>query len=113
MYKLNVSGKVSLNEIYSGAHWTKRATLKKNWRLIFSQMLNEYDKVEINQYGLICRFNNRLDLDNNIMMVKFLNDTLKEQGWINDDSPKYFTTLKMYIDKDLPKNTAEIEIILF
>ena len=102
MYKFKVDGSVSINKIYSTPHWAVRSKLKKEWREMFSAMLQEYDKPDVDKYRVRALFNNRLDLDNNVMMIKFFNDALKQEGWIVDDSPKYFVSLKMLIDKDLP-----------
>ena len=75
---------------------------------MFALMLKEYDTPNIDTYRIKASFNNRLDLDNNVMMVKFFNDALKQSGWIKDDNPNYFTSLKMVVDKRLKKNTAKI-----
>lgn len=108
-YNFSVDGSVSINKIYSSPHWTVRSKLKKKWRDMFALMLKEYDKPDkVDNYRVRASFNNRLDLDNNVMMVKFFNDALKQEGWIADDNPNYFTTLKMSVDKRLKKNTAKI-----
>ena len=106
-YIFFIEGSVSINKIYSAPHWTVRSKLKAKWRLLFEDMLKAYDTPSIDTYGITCYFNNRLDLDNNAMMVKFFNDALRSSGWIIDDSPKYFTSLKMVVDKTLEKNSAK------
>ena len=107
-YKFSIEGSVSINKIYSTPHWAVRSKLKKAWRDRFSEMLDEYDKPDVNKYRIRAFFCNRLDLDNNVMMVKFFNDALKEAGWIVDDNPKHFVSLRMDVDTTLKKNSAKI-----
>lgn len=106
-YTFHIKGSVSINKIYSAPHWTTRSKLKAEWRLLFEDMFDAYDTPKIYTYGITCYFNNRLDLDNNAMMVKFFNDALRSSGWIVDDNPKFFTSLKMLVDKELEKNSAK------
>ena len=50
-------------------------------------------------------YNSRLDPSNTITMVKLLEDTMKKEGWIIDDSPKYCTEIRLKFDSELPKKS--------
>jgi len=72
--------KISLNEWYSGSHWTKRDKIKNKYKLIIlSQFNGIFKKTE--QY--VCNYcfyfkNNPLDASNCVAMVKLIEDIIFE-----------------------------------
>ena len=77
---LNDLPKVSLNQWYSGKHWTKRQSLKKIYTLaVKAQCKRVFPKD--NQYVVSYAFefkNNALDASNCIAMVKMIEDIIFE-----------------------------------
>lgn len=72
--------KVSLNEWYSGAHWSKRAKLKEKYTwLVKSQFKGVFtrDKKYIVDYEF-CFKNRPLDASNCVAMVKIVEDIIFE-----------------------------------
>jgi len=51
-------------------------------------------------------------VDNLVLVSKFTADTLVANGWITDDSPKYYHRLTITFDKSVEKNYCEVEVRL-
>lgn len=92
---LEWEGHISLNEWYSSKHWTYRKKQKDQWYMTFKSLLDQYEKKIIRKYAIILEYNSRLDPSNTITMIKLLEDTMKKEGWIEDDSHKYCSYLKI------------------
>lgn len=77
--------KISLNEWYSGNHWTKRQAIKTKYKwLVKSQFKGIFSKE--NEYEVTYSFefkSNPLDCSNCVAMVKLVEDIIFES-----DSPK-------------------------
>jgi hypothetical protein len=58
------------------------------------------------------RYNSRLDVDNNVLVSKFVADTLVANKWILDDSTKYYKSLRIVFDETVEKNYCEVKIDL-
>lgn len=102
---------ISLNKVYSQKHWTYRSSLKKKWHKFFGKMLNEFDKPEINEFSVTLCYRSRLDPDNQIMLIKFFCDALRESGWVEDDRPKFFKGFSIkYNDEFKKTNTFQITL---
>jgi hypothetical protein len=102
-------GKVpSLNAFYASKHWMAR---KKAKDLAYAEVMRQLDKMEKATFlecHIEARVNYRYDIDNSIMAVKFSLDAVKDWGLIQDDSPKYVTSVLIVRDKTIPKDTAKI-----
>ncbi len=82
----------SLNDIYSGKHWTKRKKDSEYWHLIVHSELNKQGiKKQIFKKPVAITFswNDRLDIDNHAYIGKMIVDALKDY-LIVDDTRKYF-----------------------
>ncbi len=96
--------------IYAGKHWAVRKKYKDDYKAICCEALSEYDKFTAEEFHFNISYNSRLDIDNGILVSKFLADTLVSQGIVKDDSPKYYKQVKITYDKEIPKNTYVVEI---
>lgn len=106
-------GKVpSLNSFYAGSHWTKRKKAKDAALQKIKLQLENNPGAPYNSFAIVARVRYRYDLDNSIIAVKFTSDALKTLGWIIDDSPKYFRQLVLVWSRDIPKDTAALDIVL-
>lgn len=105
--ELPFEGSISLNKLYSGMHWTKRKKLADSWHHKFKEGLKHYDIVQYSKLDLVLKVNNKLDLDNCSVIVKLCVDTVKQLGFIKDDTPKYFKKMTIVSDKEeLKYNTG-------
>ena len=94
----------SLNKIYAGKHWAVRKKYKDDYKAECIKALEEYDAFTCEAFRLDIRYNSRLDIDNGILVSKFLSDTLVEVGCIADDGPKYFKEVRIRFDEEVEKN---------
>jgi|TARA_R110000744_G_scaffold968_2_gene3563 hypothetical protein len=106
--KLTLPKPPSLNMIYAGKHWTYRKKKKDEYKIICQAELSKHDKFNCESIRMVIRYNSRLDIDNGILVSKFLADTLVDEGIIPDDNKNYYTEVKITYDGDLPKNTYEV-----
>jgi hypothetical protein len=65
------------------------------------------------RFAIHLRYNSRYDLDNSIVAVKFLADYLRYNGYVHDDTPKYFVDLRITYDGDLKKDQYIAKIICY
>ena len=93
---LDVNGRWSLNQIYSGIHWTKRKTMAEEIHTLTilglrkSKVRKEVFNMPVN---IIIKYNSRLDIDNHGWLSKMITDGMK--GYlIKDDTKKYVKSLK-------------------
>lgn len=106
-------GKVpSLNAFYSSKHWTFRKKEKDKWKAEIDRELQRYDITPYTAAKIHIRCNYRYDVDNSIMVAKFIGDSLVDLGFLPDDSPKYVREIKLVADKDITKDTAIATIFL-
>lgn len=103
----------SLNKLYSGKHWTYRKKAKDDYKKIVIAELEKIDKFNAKAITMDICYNSRYDVDNGILVSKFVADTLKEQCIIEDDSPKYYKKLKITFDQTIPKNTYIVKITCY
>jgi len=94
----------SLNKIYAGQHWAFRKKYKDDYKKIVRERLESIDAFCCETYTLDIRYNSRLDIDNGILVSKFLSDTLVEDGCVKDDSPKYFKEVRIRFDQEVEKD---------
>ena len=95
----------SLNMIYAGKHWTYRKKKKDEYKIICQEALSHHDKFVCEGIKMDISYNSRMDIDNGILVSKFLADTLVSEGIIPDDNKNYYTEVKIAYDGELPKDT--------
>ena len=103
---------ISLNSLYAGKHWTFRKKTKDEYKKIVEAELARYDHHFAESMSIHIRYNTRADVDNLVLVSKFTADTLVANGWITDDSPKYYHRLTITFDKSVEKNYCEVEVRL-
>ena len=103
---------VSLNTLYAGKHWTFRKKKKDEYKKIIEKELARYDHHIAKGMSIFIRYNARTDVDNNVLVSKFVADTLVANEWIADDSPKHYNKLTIVFDSTVEKNYCEVEIRL-
>jgi hypothetical protein len=109
-YEITFVGKmISLNDLYSGKHWSHRHKAKEKFRGIFDILLLEAKVKWMKEYRIDMVYNSRLDSDNTIPALKFLNDSLKKK-YVPEDDPRYFKGFSINIDKRLKHDTYKIKI---
>lgn len=94
----------SLNALYSGKHWSNRFGEKSAFGKQVQKTLHAYDAFHADKISIHLRYNCRFDVDNTIVAIKFLADYLKSNGYIDDDTPKYFTGISSTFDNCLGKD---------
>ena len=99
--------KHSLNEIYSGSHWSKRKNIKDDYTMIIKSQFNHVfpkDKKYLVKYNF--NFKSRaLDVSNTVYMLKMIEDIIFE-----DDSYKIVKELHIKSMKS-DYDYIEIEVI--
>ena len=109
-YEIVYEGKmISLNDLYSGKHWSNRHKSKVKYRNIFDLLLLEGKVKWMKEYRIDMIYNSRLDSDNTVTAIKFLNDSLKKR-YVPEDDPRYFKGFSINIDKRLKTNTYKFKI---
>ena len=100
----------SLNKIYSGGHWAIRKKYKDDYKKECVKALEEHDAFTCETFRMVIRYNSRLDIDNGILVSKFLADTLVSQGIVPDDNPRYYDKVTIQYDKTLEKNSYVVTL---
>lgn len=102
----------SLNDLYSSGHWRTRSNLKKKYREIFSDLIDDCDVQNINgKFSLIIFYNSRHDPDNITGMEKMFTDVLNNKGVISNDSKSFYKMFCVVPDSTLPSNTLNFYLI--
>lgn len=108
-YVFKWAGKdISLNKWYSTPHWTVRQKQKDEWHDFFKSMLISREK--ICNYTISLTYNSRLDPSNCITMIKLVEDTLQEEGILENDNKKFCKELKITPDLAM-KNKCYIIVV--
>jgi hypothetical protein len=94
----------TLNTFYAGRHFSVRTKHKKDYWKHIKDSIETYDRWQMESFSIDVIYNCRYDVDNAICCAKFLSDYLKENGYVPDDTPKYFTEQSTKFDPDLEKN---------
>jgi hypothetical protein len=108
--KLTLPKPPSLNKIYAGKHWAVRKKYKDDYKAICIEALSEYDKFTAEGFQISIQYNSRMDIDNGILVSKFLADTLVSSEIVPDDNPRYYDKVTISYNSDLPKNTYEVTV---
>lgn len=104
---------VSLNTLYSGKHWTYRKKIKDAYKKEVETALAGYDHYYAESMRIRISYNSRLDVDNVVLVAKFVADTVVDLGYVYDDSPRYYTELRIKYDSEIDKNFCNVKIDLF
>lgn len=110
--ELKLPKTISLNSLYAGKHWTYRKKIKDEYKKIVEAELARYDHYTCEGCAIHIRYNTRQDLDNTILVSKFVADTLVANKWIVDDSPKYYNKLTIVFDQSVEKNYCQVRVDL-
>lgn len=110
--QLRLPKTISLNSLYAGKHWTYRKRIKDEYKKIVEEELVNYDHHTCEGCTIHIRYNARYDVDNNVLVSKFVADTLVANGWIVDDSPKYYNKLTIVFDPSIEKNYCQVRVDL-
>jgi hypothetical protein len=100
----------SLNAFFNGKHWGGKVKMKKEFTVYCESELDKYDDFYFESYEIHIRYNTRHDVDNVILVSKFLSDTLVDRGMVKDDGNKFYKRLDIRVDKDIPKNTCLVNL---
>ena len=111
--KITLPKPPSLNEYYAGRHFAIRKKQGDAYKKIIKEKVSEYDAYYAERFELHIFYNSRFDCDNSILCAKFTADSLVDMGVVEDDSPKYFKSLRIDYDSTLEKNTYIVKIKLF
>lgn len=103
----------SLNQLYAGKFWTYRAGQKEKYFTGIARALEGLDKWTMDRFSVHLRYNSRFDVDNSVVAVKFLADYLRYNGYVRDDTPKYFLELRITYDEGLKKDQYIAKIICY
>jgi len=114
-YEFELPGRISLNQYYSGMHWTKRARITKEWEEFIYFLAKEQNAKFITNYPISVAYEFHLkkqppDCSNCVGMIKLIEDALKGVVWADDD-PKHINKLSIIIAAPIPKGTKEKVII--
>jgi len=100
----------SLNAFFNGKHWGGKVKMKKEFTQYCEAELEKYDPFFCESYEIHIRYNTRHDVDNVILVSKFLSDTLVDKGMVKDDGNKFYKRLDIRVDKEIPKNTCSVKL---
>jgi hypothetical protein len=100
---------LSLNKWYANRHWSFRNKEKEFWATTFIRLLPKRTR-QIDKYMITLKFNSRLDASNTVPMIKILEDTMKKEHYIVDDSRKYCKGIMIYPDDELGKKHYKLTI---
>jgi hypothetical protein len=109
IYQIDYEGEgVSLNDYYSGAHWSARSNIKKKYGKIFKVLINEKIPVTedvIKEYIIVIFYNTRHDVDNVVGIEKLFTDQLHLSGKTLNDTKSYFKGLIITEDSTMKHNS--------
>jgi hypothetical protein len=106
----------SLNQFYAGRHYSVRQKYKKEYNAEIKHVFDQFDKFFADTYKIDLVHNTRYDCDNVIITIKFISDYLKDNGYVTDDSKKYFKSLSIRVAEDgevIEKNSISVKIKLY
>jgi Holliday junction resolvase RusA-like endonuclease len=108
--ELNLPKPPSLNAYFNSKHWAIKVKYKKEYTKYCEEQIALYDEFTCDTYEIHIRYNSRHDVDNVILVSKFLSDTLVDKGVVKDDGNKYYKRLNIQIDKELPKDAFLVKV---
>jgi Holliday junction resolvase RusA-like endonuclease len=106
----------SLNKYFNSKHWGVQTKYKKEYNGYIKEAMDQYEKFYAATYKIDVIHNTRYDCDNAIIAVKFISDYLKDNGYVTDDTRKYFKGLSIRVAEDadgVNKNEVLVKIKLY
>lgn len=100
----------SLNKWYSGKHWAIRKKQKEAYSSFIKAELEGIDKFTMYRFAIDVQYNCRYDVDNAITCIKFLADYLRGDGYVTDDTTKYFFSQSTTFNQELKKDEFKATI---
>jgi hypothetical protein len=100
----------SLNSWYSGKHWTIRKKQKESYSTHIEGELSKIDRFSMDRFAIDVQYNCRFDVDNAITCVKFLADYLRGNGYVSDDTTKFFFSQSTTFNSELNKDEFRAKI---
>src|SRR6056300_960744 len=94
----------SLNKWYSGKHWAIRKKQKESYSGYIKAELDKIDKFTMDRFKIDVQYNCRYDVDNAITCIKFVADYLRGDGYVSDDTTKYFFSQSTTFNQELKKD---------
>lgn len=103
--KISLNGRVSLNQIYSGIHFSKRNNLKNLWLASVQKIVK---KERVTKYPVKIRMvfyqgGKLYDSSNCAFMGKMIEDALVKTKVLKDDTPKYVSEVTYVSKKGTPE----------
>lgn len=94
----------SLNQYYAGRHWSIRKRQKTGYIKAVQGELEHQVPFTTERFAISVRYNARYDVDNAIVCCKFVVDYLRAEGYVPNDTPKYFIKQCTEYDPSLDKD---------
>ena len=117
VHEIDYVGKgISLNDFYASSHWRTRHNIKTKFKPLFKELIREVLEFnKIDKFALILEYNSKHDPDNVTGTEKLFVDALRVDktgdGWIDDDSKKYYKLYAVKPNDELERNTFRFKII--
>jgi Holliday junction resolvase RusA-like endonuclease len=102
---------------YRNAHYQEANKVKKYYHELIKSILSPYNGDKLTKYRIKYKLfykNSISDLNNYVVIDKFLNDALKEIRMIEDDNVNYLKKISLEVaeqDKENPRLEIELEEI--
>lgn len=110
IYSYTIGFKIpSLNEYYSGKHWSVRKKKADSIKSKICGLIKENMPHHINTFDIEITYNNRMDVDN-VILSKFFVDSLRKLKIIPQDNTKHYKGLSIRFDDTIRKNTYLIKL---
>lgn len=100
----------SLNKFYAGKHWGYRKKMADEYKGLVKEALAAFDPIHFSIFRLDIYYNHRYDCDNAILCSKFVADALVSEGFVENDTPTYFKSIKITYDPELEKKQFLVKI---
>ena len=100
----------SLNQFYAGRHYSVRTKYKSDYWKDIEREIEKIDRFHLERFSITVHYNCRYDVDNAITCTKFLADYLRNHGYVDDDTPKYFESQSTRYDSTIDKDTFQATI---
>jgi hypothetical protein len=100
----------SLNQLYSGGHWSRRSAIKKKYMSLFGDVIDRQKFNKIDKFFMAIFYNTSHDVDNISGMAKIFVDELRSRDIIKNDTPKYYGGF--CIVKDYGLKSGEFEFVI-
>lgn len=113
-FTVAIPEKVSLNRIYAGVHWRKRAEWKEEyWYAVMEAKIATYSgSFPVHAHYHFILHGKVLDSGNVAFMAKCVEDSLVACGVLPDDGPKYVASMLLTTEKAKKGEADRVEVEL-